>query len=69
MACCEGSRGGPGSYASPGEVKVVRYRSFGNSDVRALTPGDWLLAAGLALTLLPVVEATKWLLRRRVHPA
>ena len=37
--------------------------------VRALTPGDWLLAVGLALTLLPVVEATKWLLRRRVHPA
>jgi len=37
--------------------------------VRALTPVDWLLAVGLALTLLPVVEATKWLLRRRVYPA
>ena len=26
---------------------------------------DWLLAAGLSLTLLPVVELTKWLVRRR----
>jgi Ca2+-transporting ATPase len=26
---------------------------------------DWLLAAGLSLTLVPVVELTKWLVRRR----
>jgi Ca2+-transporting ATPase len=26
---------------------------------------DWLLAAGLALSLLPVVELTKWVIRRR----
>jgi Ca2+-transporting ATPase len=30
---------------------------------------DWLLAAGLSLTILPVVEVTKWLLRRRLQPA
>jgi Ca2+-transporting ATPase len=35
--------------------------------VRPLALGDWLLAAGLGLTLLPVVEATKWLLRRRTQ--
>jgi len=28
---------------------------------------DWLLAAGLGLTILPVVEAAKWLIRRRVR--
>ncbi len=27
---------------------------------------DWLLAAGLGLTILPVVELAKWLLRRRI---
>jgi Ca2+-transporting ATPase len=37
--------------------------------VRPLDLGDWLLAAGLSLTLLPVVEVTKWLLRRRMQPA
>ena len=37
--------------------------------VSALAEGDWLLAAGLALTLFPVVEVTKCLLRRRIHPA
>ena len=26
---------------------------------------DWLLAVGLALSLLPVVELTKWVIRRR----
>jgi Ca2+-transporting ATPase len=26
---------------------------------------DWLLAVGLSLLILPVVEAAKWLLRRR----
>jgi magnesium-transporting ATPase (P-type) len=37
--------------------------------VRPLAAVDWLLAAGLSLTLLPVVEGTKWLLRRRTQPA
>jgi Ca2+-transporting ATPase len=37
--------------------------------VNPLTPVDWLVAAGLALTLFPVVEVTKWLLRRRGHAA
>ena len=26
---------------------------------------DWVLAAGLSLTLVPVVELTKWIVRRR----
>ena len=26
---------------------------------------DWLVAAGLSLTLVPVVELTKWIVRRR----
>ena len=26
---------------------------------------DWVLAAGLSLTLIPVVELTKWIVRRR----
>jgi hypothetical protein len=26
---------------------------------------DWLVATGLSLTLVPVVEMTKWLVRRR----
>jgi hypothetical protein len=33
---------------------------------------DWLLAAGLSLTLIPVVELTKWIIsrqRRRPQPA
>jgi Ca2+-transporting ATPase len=37
--------------------------------VTPLAPVDWLVAAGLALTLLPVVEVTKWILRRRGHGA
>jgi Ca2+-transporting ATPase len=37
--------------------------------VNPLTPVDWLVAGGLALTLLPVVEAAKWLLRRRAQGA
>jgi Ca2+-transporting ATPase len=37
--------------------------------VRPLALADWLLAAGLGLTLVPVVEVTKWLLRRRLRPA
>jgi len=36
---------------------------------RPLDLGDWLLAAGLSLSLLPVVEAAKWFLRRRLQPA
>ena len=31
--------------------------------------GDWLVAAVLGLTIFPVVEVTKWLLRRRAQPA
>ncbi|MGQ9688724.1 MAG: cation-translocating P-type ATPase [Desulfobaccales bacterium] len=34
---------------------------------RALARQDWLLAAALSLTILPVVEMTKWLLRRRLR--
>jgi Ca2+-transporting ATPase len=30
---------------------------------------DWFVAAGLSLTILPVVEVTKWFLRRRQQPA
>jgi Ca2+-transporting ATPase len=30
-----------------------------------LSRQDWLVAAGLSLTLLPVMEFTKWILRRR----
>jgi Ca2+-transporting ATPase len=30
-----------------------------------LNPGDWLLAGGLSLTLFPVVELAKWILRRK----
>jgi len=37
--------------------------------VKPLPLVDWLLAAGLGLTLVPVVEVTKWLLRRRLQPA
>jgi Ca2+-transporting ATPase len=37
--------------------------------VRPLDLGDWLIAAGLGLTLVPVVEVTKWLLRRGTQPA
>ena len=29
---------------------------------------DWGLAAGLSLTLIPVVELTKWIVRRRGRP-
>jgi len=29
---------------------------------------DWLIAAGLSLTLFPVVEASKWFLRRQAQP-
>jgi len=37
---------------------------------RPLSLGDWLVAAGLSLTIFPVVEVTKWLLRkRRSHTA
>jgi Ca2+-transporting ATPase len=28
---------------------------------------DWLVAAGLSLTLVPVVELTKWIVRRRTR--
>ena len=29
---------------------------------------DWVLAAGLGLTLVPIVELTKWIIRRRGRP-
>jgi hypothetical protein len=32
---------------------------------RSLGLMDWLVAAGLSLTIFPVVEITKWLLRRQ----
>ena len=34
-----------------------------------LSLNEWLLAAGLSFTLVPVVEAAKWLLRRKVRSA
>lgn len=34
---------------------------------RPLSLQDWLLAVGLSLTVFPVVEVTKWLLRRRAR--
>jgi P-type Ca2+ transporter type 2C len=36
---------------------------------RPLSLADWLVAAGLSLTIFPVVEVTKWLLRRRAPGA
>jgi len=36
---------------------------------RPLGLQDWLVAAGLSLTIFPVVEVTKWLLRRRARAA
>jgi Ca2+-transporting ATPase len=51
-------------------VAVIHWQPLADLfHTRSLGLGDWLLAAGLGLTLLPVVEVTKWLLRRRVQPA
>jgi Ca2+-transporting ATPase len=51
-------------------VAVINWQPLADIfHVRPLSPGDWLLAAGLGLTLWPVVEATKWLLRRRAQAA
>ena len=41
----------------------VLEEAFGTYD---LPPGDWLLVVGLALTVVPVLELTKWLIRRFV---
>jgi hypothetical protein len=30
-----------------------------------LDRGDWLIAAGLGLSIFPVVEMTKWIIRRQ----
>jgi P-type Ca2+ transporter type 2C len=32
-----------------------------------LNPKDWLIAVGLGLTIFPIVEITKWIIRRRVR--
>jgi Ca2+-transporting ATPase len=51
-------------------IAVIHWRPLADIfHVIPLTPIDWLLAAGLALTLVPVVEVTKWLLRRRLQSA
>jgi Ca2+-transporting ATPase len=51
-------------------VAVIHWQPLADLfHTRSLGLGDWLLAAGLGLTLLPVVEVTKWFLRRQVQPA
>ncbi len=51
-------------------VAVIHWQPLSDLfHTRSLGLGDWLLAAGLGLTIFPVVEVTKWLLRRRAHPA
>ena len=42
------------------------HEPFGTSP---LARTDWLLAAIPALSLTPVIEATKWLVSRRIRPA
>ncbi|HRO62137.1 MAG TPA: cation-translocating P-type ATPase C-terminal domain-containing protein, partial [Burkholderiaceae bacterium] len=37
------------------------HEPFGTFDMRA---SDWALAAGLAVTVVPVLEAVKWMTRR-----
>jgi len=47
-------------------VVVIQWQPLAHLfHTRPLEPRDWLLAAGLSLTIFPVVEVTKWLLRRR----
>jgi Ca2+-transporting ATPase len=51
-------------------VAVINWQPLADIfHVAPLTSLDWLLATGLSLTLVPVVEVTKWLLRRRLRPA
>jgi Ca2+-transporting ATPase len=33
-------------------------------DIAPLDPGDWLLTLALAGTVVPVLEAVKWMVRR-----
>ena len=51
-------------------VAVIQWQPLAHLfHTRPLGLGDWLIAAGLSLTLLPVVEVTKWVLRRQARPA
>ncbi len=51
-------------------VAVIQWQPLAHLfHTRPLGLGDWLIAAGLSLTLLPVVEVTKWVLRRQAGPA
>jgi Ca2+-transporting ATPase len=50
-----------------GLLAVIAYvpffqRAFGTF---SLTTADWLLTAGLALSIVPVLELVKWIARRR----
>ena len=47
-------------------LAVIVYTPFlqGPFGTFALAPGDWLLAAAGAFTVVPAVEAVKWLARR-----
>jgi len=47
-------------------VAVIQWQPLASLfHTRPLELQDWLLAAGLSLTIFPVVEVAKWLLRRR----
>jgi Ca2+-transporting ATPase len=35
----------------------------------ALTAQEWLIIVGLSFTVVPVLEAAKWFIRRRQQPA
>jgi hypothetical protein len=51
-------------------VAVIHWQPLADLfHTRSLGLGDWLVAAVLGLTIFPVVEVTKWLLRRRAQPA
>jgi Ca2+-transporting ATPase len=49
-------------------VAVIQWQPLAHLfHTRPLELRDWLLAAGLSLTIFPVVEVAKWLLRRRAE--
>lgn len=51
-------------------VVVIHWRPLSSLfHTHPLSLGDWLVATGLSLTIFPVVEVTKWLLRRRAQEA
>jgi Ca2+-transporting ATPase len=51
-------------------VAVIHWQPLADLfHTRSLSLGDWLLAAVLSLTIFPVVEVTKWFLRRRAQLA